>query len=66
MAQKPNLTPVGKHEPDRREDERLELEKRARFGSGFDRSRESLSAPTAEHQVREGLSFWQAVKRMGK
>jgi hypothetical protein len=66
MAQKPNLTPVDKHEPDRREAERLDLEKRARFGSGFDRSGESHSAPTAEHQVREGLSFWQAVKTMGK
>ena len=44
MAQKPNLTPVDKHEPDRREAERLDLEKRARFGSGFDRSGERPSA----------------------
>ena len=66
MAQKANLTPVDKYESDRRKAERFDLEERARFESGFDRSGESHSAPTAEHQHREGLSFWQAIKTMFK
>ena len=35
MAQKANLTPVDKYEPDRREAERLDLEKRARLEAGL-------------------------------
>jgi hypothetical protein len=66
MAQKPNLTPVDKHEPDRREAERLDLE-RARLEAGLiDPVSAIQPAPTAEHQHREGLSFWQAVKTMFK
>jgi hypothetical protein len=52
MAQQANLTPVDKYESDRREAERLDLEKHARL--------------EAEHQHREGLSFWQAIKTMFK
>jgi hypothetical protein len=63
MAQKPNLTPVEKHEPDRRKAERLDLEKRARLEAGLiDPVSAIQPASTAEHQRREGLSFWQAVK----
>ena len=63
MAQKPNLTPVDKYEQDRREAERLDLEKRARLEAGLiDPVSAIQPAPTAEHQRREGLSFWQAVK----
>ena len=64
MAQKPNLTPVDdKYEPDRREAERLDLEKRLRLEAGLiDPVSAIQPAPTAEHQRREGLSFWQAVK----
>jgi hypothetical protein len=35
MAQKANLTPVDKYESDRREAEKLDLEKRARLEAGF-------------------------------
>ena len=35
MAQKANLTPVDKYEPDRRETERLDLEKHARLEAGL-------------------------------
>jgi hypothetical protein len=59
MAQKANLTP----EPDRREAERLDLEKQ-RDWKQVDRSGERRS--TAEHQRREGLSFWQAIKTVFK
>jgi hypothetical protein len=56
MAKNANLTPVDKYGSDRREAERLDLEKHARL--------EAQPAPTTEHQHREGLSFWQAVKTM--
>jgi hypothetical protein len=63
MAQKANLTPVDKYELDRREAERLDLEKRARLEAGLTDPVSAIQpAPTAEHQHREGLSFWQAVK----
>ena len=62
MAQKTNLTP-DKYESDRREAERLDLEKYARLEAGLiDLVRAIQPAPTAEHQDREGLSFWQAIK----
>jgi hypothetical protein len=67
MAQKTNLTPVDKYEPDRREAERLDLEKRARLEAGLIELVSAIQpAPTAEHQHGEGLSFWQAVKTMFK
>ena len=67
MAQKANLTPVDKHESDRREAERLDLEKHARLEAGLiDPVSAIQPAPTAEHQHREGLSFWQAIKTMFK
>ena len=67
MAQKPNLTPVDKYESDRREAETLDLEKHARLEAGLiDPVKAIQPAPTAEHQHREGLSFWQAVKTMFK
>jgi hypothetical protein len=67
MAQKANPTPVDKYEPDRREAERLDMEKRARLEAGLiDPVRAIQPAPTAEHQHREGLSFWQAIKTMFK
>jgi hypothetical protein len=63
MAQKPNLTPVDKYEPDGREAERLDLKKRALLEAGLiDPVSVIQPAPTADHQRREGLSFWQAVK----
>jgi hypothetical protein len=61
MAQKAKLTPVDKS--DRREAERLDLEKHARLEAGLT-DPVIQPAPTAEHQHREGLSFWQAVKTM--
>jgi hypothetical protein len=65
MAQKTNLTPVNKYEPDRQEAERLDLEKRVRLEAGLiDPVRAIQPATTAEHQRREGLSLWQAVKTM--
>jgi hypothetical protein len=67
MAQKANLTPVDKYEPDGRETERLDLKKRALLEADLiDPVRAIQPAPTAEHQHREGLSFWQAIKRMFK
>jgi hypothetical protein len=63
MAQKANLTPVDKHEPDGRETERIDLKKRALLEAGLiDPVSADQPAPTAEQQHREGLSFWQAVK----
>jgi hypothetical protein len=61
MAQKANLTPVDKYESDHREAERLDLKKHARSEAGLSAIQ---PAPTAEHQHRKGLSFWQAVKTM--
>jgi hypothetical protein len=67
MAQKANLTPVDKYEPDGREAEWLDLKKRALLEAGLiDPVRAIQPAPTAEHQHREGLSFWQAIKTMFK
>jgi hypothetical protein len=67
MAQKANLTPVEKYESDPREAEKLDLEKRARLEAGLiDPVSAIQRAPTAEHQHREGLSFWQAIKTMFK
>jgi hypothetical protein len=67
MAQKANLTPVDKYESDRREAKRLDLEKHARLEAGLiDPVSAIQRVPTAEHQHREGLSFWQAVKTMFK
>jgi hypothetical protein len=65
MAQKAKLTPVDKS--DRREAEWLDLEKHARLEAGLIDAVSAIQpAPTAEHQHREGLSFWQAVKTMFK
>jgi hypothetical protein len=58
MAQKANLTPVDKYESDRREAERLDLEKHARLEAPMSAIQ---PAPTGEHQHREGLSFWQTM-----
>ncbi len=67
MAQKTNLTPVDKYEADPREAERLDLEKHARLEAGLiDPVSAIQPALTAEHQHREGLSFWQAIKTMFK
>ena len=56
MAQKANLTPVDNS--DRREAERLDLEKHARLEAGLiDPVSAIRPAPTTEHQHREGLSF---------
>jgi hypothetical protein len=67
MAQKANLTPVDKYEPDGREPERLDPEKHARLEAGLiDPVSAIQPTPTAEHQHREGLSFWQAIKTMFK
>jgi hypothetical protein len=68
MAQKANLTPVDKYESDRREAERLDLEQpHARLEAGLiDPVSAIHPAPTAGHQHREGLSFWQAIKTMFK
>jgi hypothetical protein len=49
------------------EAERLDLEKHARLEAGLiDPVSAIRPAPTAEHQHREGLSFWQAIKTMFK
>ena len=67
MAQKASLTPVDKYESDRREAERLDLEKHARLEAGLiDPASAVQPALTAEHQHREGLSFWQAIKTVFK
>ena len=63
MAQKAHLTLVDKYEPA----ERLDLERHARLEAGLiDPVSAIQPAPTAEHQRREVLSFWQAVKTMFK
>jgi hypothetical protein len=67
MAQKANLTPVDKYESGRREAERLDLEKHARLEAGLiDPVSAIQPVSAAEHQRRQGLSFWQAVKTMFK
>ena len=70
MAQKANLTPVDKYESDRREAEkaeRLDLDKHVRLEAGLINPVSATQpVPTAEHQRREGLSFWQAVKTIFK
>jgi hypothetical protein len=67
MAQKANLTSVDKYESDRREAERLDLEKQARLDAGLiDPVSGVQPAPTAEHRHREGLSFWQAITTVFK
>ena len=67
MAQKTNLTPVDKYEADPREAERLDLEKHARLEAGLiDPVSAIQPALAGEHQHREGLSFWQAIKTMFK
>jgi hypothetical protein len=67
MAQKANLTPVDKYESDRRDAERLDLEKQARLEAGLiDPVTAVQPAQTAEHHHPEGPSFWQAVKTMFK
>jgi hypothetical protein len=67
MAQEAKLTPVDKYESDRREAERLDLEKHARLEAGLiDPASAIQPAPTADHQHREGPSFWQAIKAMLK
>ena len=49
------------------EAERLDLEKHARLEAGLiDPVSAIQPAVTAEHQHREGLSFWQAIKTMFK
>jgi hypothetical protein len=46
---------------------RLDLEKHARLEAGLiDPVSAIQPAPTAEHQHREDLSFWQAIKTMFK
>jgi hypothetical protein len=47
------------------EAERLDLERHARLEAG-DSVSAIQPALTAEHQHREGLSFWQAIKTMFK
>jgi len=67
MAQKANLTPVDKYESDRREAERLDLEKHARLEAGLiDPVSAIQPASNGEDEHREGLSFWQAIKTMFK
>ncbi|WP_029584919.1 hypothetical protein [Bradyrhizobium sp. URHD0069] len=71
MAQKANFTPVDKYEPDRRQAERLDLDKNARLEASLidtlpaSDPRAIQPAPTAD-QHREGPSFWQAIKTMFK
>jgi hypothetical protein len=67
MAQKAHLTPVDKYESDRREAERLDMEKHGAMEVGLIDPVSSIQpAPTARHQHREALSFWQAVRTMFK
>ena len=67
MAQKANLTLVDKYESDRREAERLDLDKHVRLKAGLiDPVSAIQPAPTAEHEHREDLSFWQAIRAMLK
>ena len=63
MAQKANLTSVDKYEADRREAERLDLEKHARLEAGLiDPVSATQPSPPVEHQHPESPSFWQAIK----
>jgi hypothetical protein len=63
MAQKANVTPAHKYESDRRDGESFDVERHARLEAGLiDPAGAIQPAPTAEHQHREGLSFWQAIK----
>jgi len=49
------------------EAERLDLEKHARLEAGLTDTVSAIQpALTAEHQHREGLAFWQAIKAMFK
>ncbi|WP_029586007.1 hypothetical protein [Bradyrhizobium sp. URHD0069] len=72
MAQKANLTPLDKYEPDRRQAERLDPDKHARLEAGLIDTLPASEpcavqpAPTVEHPHREGPSFWQAIKTMFK
>jgi hypothetical protein len=67
MAQKPDLTPVDKHESDRQDAERLDLKKHPPAEAGSTDPVSAIQpAPTADHQHREGLSFWQAIKTVFK
>jgi hypothetical protein len=54
---------LDKYESDRREAERLDLEKHARLEAGLiDPVSATQPAPTVEHQHPESPSFWQAIK----
>jgi hypothetical protein len=67
MAQKPNLTLADKYKSDRREGREARPEQAARLEAGLIGPVSAVQqAPAAEHQHREGLSFWQAVKTMFK
>ena len=67
MAPKANLTPVDKSESDRGDAERLDLEKHVRLEAGLTDPVTAIQpAPTAEHQHRQGASFWQAIKTVFK
>ena len=49
------------------EAERLDLEKHARSEAGVTDTASAIQpALTAEHQHREGLAFWRAIKAMFK
>ena len=48
------------------EAERPDLEKQARLEASFIEVSAIRPALTAEHQHREGLSFWQAIKTIFK
>jgi hypothetical protein len=63
MAQKAKLTPVDKYESDGLVAERPDLAKHALLEAGLVNP-VSATQPAPEHQYREGLSFWQAVKTM--
>jgi hypothetical protein len=65
MVQKANLTPLDKYEPDRRQAERLDPASLIDTLPASD-PRAIQPAPTADHQHREGPSFWQAIKTMFK
>jgi hypothetical protein len=65
MAQKANFTPVDKYKSDRREAERLNLEKQARLEAGLIDAFPA-SDPVSGAQSEQGPSFWQAIKTMFK
>jgi hypothetical protein len=46
------------------EAERLDLEKHARLEAGLIDPVSAIQPAPTEHQHREGLSFWQAIKTM--